>query len=53
MAKQLNIAFTADKNGTPIAYKWSVGAMRWIKMSMDDAKLMVATGAARQVKYSK
>ena len=53
MTKQQQIAFTADKHGKPIAYKWSPMAMRWIKTSYDEAKIKVATGAAVQVAYSK
>lgn len=52
MIKQQMIAFTADKNGKPVAYKdtRSISA-RWVRVSYEEAKLLVATGAAREVAY--
>lgn len=47
------IAFTADKNGTPIAYRFCVRGFRWFRMSYDEAKIQVATGQARQVAFVK
>jgi ribosomal protein L24E len=39
---QPNIRFTADKNGKPLAHRWSPRALRWIRISMDEAKILVA-----------
>lgn len=47
------IAFTTDKNNNPLAYRDSRTAMRWIKISYNEAKMMVATGQATEVKYTK
>jgi hypothetical protein len=48
---RISIAFTADKNGKPIAYYWSSLAMRWIRIGYDKAKMLVSTGGADQVDY--
>ena len=40
------IKFAADKNGTPLAYRYSHSAMRWFRMSYDEAQILVSTGAA-------
>jgi hypothetical protein len=48
---RISIAFTADKNGKPIAYYWSSLAMRWIRIGYDRAKTLVSAGDADQVNY--
>lgn len=53
MNKQQMIAFTADKNGKPIAYRDDRMAGRWVKVGYEHAKMLVATGAAREVQYTK
>lgn len=47
----LQIAFTADKRGRPIAYYWSRPCMRWMRMGLEAAKVDVATGNAIEVPY--
>jgi hypothetical protein len=42
----MTVKFGADKNGTPLAYRYSNKAMRWFRMSYDEAQLLVSTGAA-------
>ena len=46
---QTQIAFAADKNGTRIAHRWSTGARRWIRVSTENARVMIAMGEAREV----
>ena len=48
---RISIAFTADKNGKPIAYYWSRRAVRWIKIGYDKAKVLVGSGDADQTEY--
>jgi hypothetical protein len=48
---RISIAFTADKNGKPIAYRWCRPGMRWIKMNYDEAKMLVASESADQIEY--
>jgi hypothetical protein len=53
--KHLEIAFTTDRRGRPIAYYYGGGAAsfgRWIRMPLDDARHFVATGEASQVTYT-
>lgn len=51
---RIGIAFTADKNGRPIAYYWSRSLYpRWIRIGYDRAKLLVATKQADEVPYVK
>lgn len=47
------IAFTTDKNGKPIAYRNSPIQMRWFRIGYEEAKLLIATGQAEQVKFIK
>lgn len=53
MQKQQQVAFTADKYSRPIAYRWSIAgaSARWFRIGYDDAKVLVATGKAREVQY--
>lgn len=53
MSKQMMVAFTVDKNGKPVAYKdsRSINA-RWIRISYEEAKMLVSTGAAREVPFA-
>lgn len=43
---KMQIKFAADKNGTPLAFRYSIRAMRWFRMNYDEAQILVATGAA-------
>lgn len=53
-AAQKLIAFTVDKNGRPIAYRDSrCSSARWIRIGVDEARLLIAQGLARQVPYIK
>jgi hypothetical protein len=47
------IAFTNDKNGRPIAYRYCRLARRWIKVNLEEAKFRVASGADDEVEYRK
>lgn len=49
--KQVTIAFKTDKRGNTLAYKYSPSASRWIKMGLDQARMMISTGQAKQVDY--
>jgi hypothetical protein len=49
----VEIAFTADRHGNPIAYRWSVGARRWIRVSYGEAKVYIAAGLATEVPFAK
>ena len=40
------IRYTTDKNGKVIIHRWSKQAVRWIRISKDDAEMMLATGNA-------
>ena len=53
MTATRRIAFTANRKGQPIAYRYCRLAMRWIRVGYEDAKFAVATGAAIEVRYSK
>ena len=48
----LEIAFTTDKHGRPVAYRWAPSLHRWIRMSLADARHFVAGGEATQVSYT-
>lgn len=50
-AKRRYVAFTADKHGRPLAYITYQATMRWFRIGLDEAKVLVATGAAEQVPY--
>lgn len=49
--KQVAIAFKTDKRGNTLAYKYSPSASRWIKIGLDQARMMISTGQAKQVDY--
>lgn len=51
MKAQRQVAFTTDKHGRPIAYRWCSFGMRWFRMSYAEAELQVSTEQARQVPY--
>ena len=55
MKKQQLIAFTADKNGKPLAFVDSrvSSYAAWRRIGYDEAKLRIATGRAREVKYTR
>jgi hypothetical protein len=48
---QVAIAFKTDKRGKTLAYKYSPSASRWIKTGLDQARMMISTGQAKQVDY--
>jgi hypothetical protein len=53
-ADRTQVAFTTDKHGRPLAYRWSVAAGgRWLRVGYDEAKLAIATGKARETRYAK
>lgn len=49
---RISIAFTTDKNGKPLAYRWSSLQMRWFRMPYDKAKVLVATNSADETTYT-
>jgi hypothetical protein len=50
MAAKAEIKFQVLKNGQRVAYKWHRQAMRWVRVNLDTAKVLVATGQASAVK---
>ncbi|HEU4540320.1 MAG TPA: hypothetical protein VFR23_04260 [Jiangellaceae bacterium] len=44
--RRLGIFFQANKNGQRVAYYWSFGAGRAIRMSLANAELFIATDQA-------
>lgn len=38
-----SIKFATNKAGQPVAYQWNYGAMRWVRMNLVEAQLLVAT----------
>jgi hypothetical protein len=46
---QTEIYFQTDKNGTPLAFRWSRRQFRSFRVSMDKAFMMVATGEAKVI----
>jgi hypothetical protein len=42
----MQIKFQTMENGQRVAYRWHRLAARWIRMSMAQAEIMVATGQA-------
>lgn len=54
--RRMTFAFTADRNGRPVAYYWSqcrVSTSRWIRAPFEASKLLVAMGAADETRYQK
>jgi hypothetical protein len=55
--RRLSVAFTVDKHGKPIAYRWSgdfaPGTLhvRWIRMPLVEAQNLAAQGAVERVRY--
>jgi hypothetical protein len=47
----LRIAFTTDKNGREIAYRVGKHMLNHYRTGLDEAKMLVATGQAQQVRY--
>lgn len=45
------IAFTTDRHGRPLAYRDSRLAMRYFRVSVDEADLLIATGQAVEVPF--
>jgi hypothetical protein len=53
--RRIAFAFTADRNGRPVAYYWSRGSLtagRWIRAPYEQSKLLVALGSADEIPYS-
>lgn len=50
---QKEVSFTTDKRGSPVAYKFTRGALypRNIRIGYDAAKLLVSTGQAKEIPY--
>lgn len=46
---QTTITFRTDKNGKPFAMQW-LRSNRWCRINLEEAKLLVATGQAREEK---
>jgi hypothetical protein len=40
----ISIKFSTNKNGQKVAYEWHNAAMRWVRMNLAKAELLVATG---------
>lgn len=51
MRMQTQVTFTTDKNGKPLAFRDCRLAGRYIRIGLDEAKLLVATGQAVQVSH--
>ena len=47
------IAFTANRKGQAIAYRWCPYGHRWFRTGYEAAKFAVATGEAIEVPYLK
>jgi hypothetical protein len=45
----LEVWFATMRNGRKVAYYWSYGAFRAIRMSLADAELFVSTGQATEI----
>ena len=43
---RITIRFTSDKRGRPLAHYWSAKGLRWLRMGLDDAKILVAADQA-------
>lgn len=43
------IRFSTDKTGKQIAHRFSAQAMRWIRISVDEAEIMRAAGQVKEV----
>jgi hypothetical protein len=44
--RTVSVKFTTDRNGKRRAYRWSWTAARWFPMGINEAEILVATGAA-------
>lgn len=53
MADQKTILSKTDKNGKKIYFRWSKPAMRYIRISADEAKILIASGAATETPQTK
>jgi hypothetical protein len=49
MTQAANIKITLDKNGRRLAHRWSMRALRWFRMPLDEAELLIAQGIAKRV----
>jgi hypothetical protein len=43
---RLDIWFQTDKRGRKTAYRWCYGAFRAVRIPLDEAEIMAATGTA-------
>ena len=43
------LRYTTDKNGRQVAYCYSISAMRWIRISLDEAEMMRAMGEVKEI----
>lgn len=43
---KVTLKYTTDKNGKVVVYRWSQAAIRWIRISKDEAEMMLSTGKA-------
>lgn len=51
MDPNTQLAFTTDKHGRRLAFRWSIAAGgRWFRISLATAELMLATGTGRLVR---
>lgn len=46
--KIIEIRFKLDKNGKRIAQVWRWGPARWVKIGVEKAELLIATGQAEE-----
>ena len=46
----VSIELATDKRGNPLAYRYSVKAMRKIRISVEHAQLLISTGGGRVTK---
>jgi hypothetical protein len=46
------IAFTVDKRGKTLAYRYSLPAQRWFRIGVEAARLQLSTGQAIEVDYN-
>jgi hypothetical protein len=54
MTKRIRqVAFTSNRKGQPIAYRWCTSCIRWFRVGYEEARFAVATGEAIEVRYVK
>ena len=50
---RISIAFDVIAGGRKVAYRWTRSQMRWFRMGLAEAELLIATGAADLATKSK